>query len=275
MNLNKKKIIRFFILAFIVLVLPLIVFSERSLQRKMIYYPGQYTPSQDHLSAHSMQFWPVEGNDYRGFVSSPHDGQAKGTIIILHGNAGAASDRSYYLKPLTQLGFRIILAEYPGYGGRRGDPGEEVFVDDAKETLRLAAAQSGQPIFLLGESLGCGVVAAAVKDSTVKVDGIILITPWDTLLSVAKDKVPWLPVQWLLHDRYDSVQNLKDYKGRIVIVGAEMDEIIPVKHARKLFESLPGSHENHKMLIIKNAHHNDWSQMVDQAWWKEIMDFMR
>jgi uncharacterized protein len=271
---NRRRIIFAVIFAF-ALILPLFILADRSVQRKMIYYPSRYIPSQAQLSANDMQFWPDDVNNYRGFVIAPNAERIKGTIIIFHGNAGAASNRTYYLKSLTQLGFRVILAEYPGYGGRTGEPGEEVFVDDAKETLRLAAAQYGQPIFLLGESLGCGVVAAVVKDAPVKADGIILITPWDTLLSVAKEKVPWLPVKWLLHDRYDSIQNLKNYTGRIAIIGAEMDELIPVRHAQNLYESLQGSGDIHRMLIIKNARHNDWPDMVDQAWWKEVMDVMR
>lgn len=52
-------------------------------------------------------------------------------MIVFHGNAGAAIDRSYYVDALTPLGYRVVLAEYPGYGGRSGQPREKVFVADA------------------------------------------------------------------------------------------------------------------------------------------------
>ena len=242
------------------------------LQRNMLYYPSTHLPSQASLSAYNIQFWPSDSNDYRGFISTLQASEVKGTIMIFHGNAGTAPDRVYYVKALTHLGYRVILAEYPGYGGRKGEMGEEPFVHDAKETLRLASEKYGAPIFLLGESLGCGIAAAVAKDSLVNIDGLILITPWDTLLSVAKEKFSWLPVRLFLRDKYDTIGNLKEYQGRIAVIGAEWDEVIPILHAQALFRSLSVSH---KMYIIKGAGHNDWPGMVDLAWWKEITDFIQ
>jgi pimeloyl-ACP methyl ester carboxylesterase len=145
------------------------------------------------------------------------------------------------------------------------------FVSDAKETLRMASEQYGSPIVLLGESLGCGVAAAAVKDLPVRIDAMILITPWDTLLSIAKDHFPWLPVRLFLRDTYDTIGDLKQYRGRIALAGAERDDIIPLRHAQALFASLPG---DKKMWTIRGAGHNTWPDMVDPAWWKEVADFI-
>ena len=260
------------IISRIILLLFILVLCGCDLERDMLYYPSTYLPPQPSLSAYNIQFWPSGANDYRGFISTRQSSKVQGTIVIFHGNAGTAADRVYYVNALTHLGYRVILAEYPGYGGRKGDLGEEPFVHDAKETLRLASEKYGGPTFLLGESLGCGVAAAAAKDSLVKIDGIILITPWDTLLSVAKEKFPWLPVQLFLRDKYDTIGNLKKYQGRIAVIGAERDEVIPIPHAQTLFNSLTGSH---KMYIVKGAGHNDWSEMVDLAWWKEITGFIQ
>jgi len=195
----------------------------------------------------------------------------KGTIVVFHGNAGAAADRVYYAEALAPLGYRVILAEYPGYGGRKGKPGETIFVNDAKETARLAFEQFGKPVFLLGESLGCGVAAAAAGDSAVQIDGLILMAPWDTLLSVAKEKFPWLPVRLFLNDKYDSIGNLKHFRGRIAIAGAERDDVIPIHHADALYQSLSGEK---KMWIIKTAGHNDWFDLVGPSWWKDVMDYV-
>jgi pimeloyl-ACP methyl ester carboxylesterase len=246
-----------------------------NVQRNMLYYPSTYLPSQSFLSANYIQFWPSDSNDYRGFIGTPQASKIKGTIVIFHGNAGTASDRAYYVSALAHLGYRVILAEYPGYGGRKGEPGEETFVRDAKETLRLAFDKFGGPLYILGESLGCGVAAAAAKDSLVKIEGIILITPWDTLLSIAGEKFPWIPVQLFLRDKYDTVQNLKEYQGRIAVIGAEQDEIIPIQHAQALFKSLSGGQGPRKMYTIKGAGHNDWPEVVGPSWWKEIVDFIQ
>ena len=59
--------------------------------------------------------------------------------------------------------FRVILAEYPKYGGRPGKVGEKSFVAAGLETVRLAQKQYREPLYLLGESLGCGVAAAVAN----------------------------------------------------------------------------------------------------------------
>lgn len=228
-------------------------------------------PSKDVLTANKIQCWLSNTGNYKGFVSTAERNHLMGTIIVFHGNAGTAADRTYYIKALAPLGYRVILAEYPGYGARVGKLGEKSFVSDAKEILQDVYKHYGSPIFLLGESLGCGVAAAVAKDPPVTIDGIFLITPWDTLLSVAKSKFPWLPLQFFMKDKYDSISNLKGYQGRIAIAGAERDEVIPMRHAVALYQSLPG---RKAMWVVEGAGHNDWAMIVDKAWWREIMEFL-
>lgn len=242
------------------------------LQNKMLYYPSSVPPSGELLAALHLQYWPLSGEDYRGLAPADKSDYPKGTIVLFHGNGGTAVDRDFYVDVLGQLGYRVILAEYPMYGGRGGELGEKSFVSDAGETLRLAFKAHGRPFYVAGESLGCGVAAAAVGNASVEIDGIILITPWDTLSAVAKSKFPFLPVRLFLTDRYDSVRNLAAFKGKIAVVGAGRDEVIPIKHAKNLFDSLPAG--NKKMWILKDAGHNTWPDAVNIDWWKEITAFM-
>jgi pimeloyl-ACP methyl ester carboxylesterase len=256
----------------LVLILFILPLSGCDLQNDMLYYPSSNVPGQNELAARHIQFWPHGPDGYRGFVSTVRISDAKGTIIVFHGNAGTAADRDYYVNDLPALGYRVILAEYPGYGARKGKLGEASFVNDAKETVRIAVEQYGKPIYLLGESLGCAVAASLVKETSDQINGVILITPWNTLLAVAKEKFPWLPVSLFLTDKYDSNQNLKAFQGRIAVVGAERDDIIPIHHAQALYESLSGQK---KMWTIRGAGHNDWLDLVDRSKWKEITDFAK
>jgi hypothetical protein len=236
----------------------------------MLYYPSPYVPSEKELAADQLQFWSAK-TDYRGFIGTTEIGNIKGTVIVFHGNAGTADHRSYYVKALGSMGYRVILAEYPGYGARKGELGEKSFVHDAQVTIHLASQRYAEPIFLLGESLGCGVVAAAAKDKSLKIDALILITPWDSLSAVAKSLYPLLPVGLFLKDKYDSVENLKSFQGKVAVVGAERDEILPIRHADALYKSLSGEK---KMWVIKGAGHNDWPMFVDAKKWQEFMDFI-
>jgi pimeloyl-ACP methyl ester carboxylesterase len=250
----------------------LLSLSGCDLQNRFIYFPGSAAPSQEVLKVRNLRLWQASAVDYRGVAAADDRGGEKGTVVVFHGNGGIAADRTFYLNDLGALGFRVIIAEYPAYGGRSGEVGEKAFVRDALETVRLAAGMYEGPFYILGESLGCGVAAAVAAKTSVRIKGVILITPWDTLASVAGAKFPLFPVRLFLTDRYDNIGNLRSFKGKIAVVGAEGDDIIPVSHARKLYLSLPKTAG--RMWVIRGAGHNDWPMRVNREWWREITDFV-
>lgn len=243
------------------------------MQNRFLYFPGGEWPSARMLAAENMTLWQTTASDYRGLIAAEDAPAPHGTVVIFHGNGGTAIDRGFYLEPLIALGFRVILAEYPQYGGRPGKVGEKPFVADGLETVRHAYEQYGEPLYLLGESLGCGVAAGVSKQTIVPIAGIMLITPWDTLALVAKSLFPFLPVTMLLTDKYDSIDNLKKFKGSIAVVGAERDEILPIKHARNLYANLPDGQK--RMWVIRGAGHNDWPFHADDSLWREMTDFVK
>ena len=243
------------------------------MENDFLYYPGGERPAPQMLKSENMALWHATASDYRGIVADIERPAPNGTIVLFHGNGGTAADRGFYLQPLTNLGYRVILAEYPRYGGRPGQTGEKPFVADGLKTIQLAHEQYGEPLYLFGESLGCGVAAAIAAKASTPIDGIILITPWDTLQSVAESLFPFLSSKPVLTDRYDSIGNLKSFKGKIAVVGAENDEILPIRHAHALYASLPEGQK--RMWVIKGAGHNDWPFYADASLFKEITGFVK
>ena len=243
------------------------------MQNRFLYFPSAERPTTRALEYENMKLWQATNDDYHGLIATRETPAPNGTIVLFHGNGGTALDREFYLAPFEKLGFRVILAEYPKYGGRPGKVGEKPFVAAGLETVRLAFEQYGEPIYLVGESLGCGVAAAVARQTSKPIAGIILITPWDSLASVAKSMFPFLPVKLVLTDKYDSIDNLKSFKNKISVIGAQRDEILPIKHAVSLYDSLPEGRK--RMWIIKGAGHNDWPMYADPLLFKEITDFVR
>ncbi len=276
MNLSPESIkqwVRFSVLVLIAVSLfTYLIRSIYNLQYRLLYYPDSSMPSEGSLRAGNLEPWQSSGADYRGLAAADEPGPCRGTVIVFHGNGGTAADRRFYPEVLGAHGYRVILAEYPLYGGRKGELGEKAFVADGIETVHLVFEKYGGLLYILGESLGAGVAAAVAGEASVKIDGIILVTPWDTLESVAKTKFPFLPVRLLLKDKYDSIENLRSFKGKIAVVGAELDETIPIKHARNLFDSLPG--KSKRMWTIEEAGHNDWYMYTGSSWWGEIIGFV-
>ena len=241
-------------------------------QDRLLYYPDKAPVAEVSRFVGGAQPWP-SSEDFRGLLVTPPSAAVRGTILVFHGNAGHAGHRGFYAETLVPLGWRVILAEYPGYGPRDGKLGEESLVADAAETIALAQSRFGEPLYLLGESLGAGIVAAAsAQHQHAGIAGLMLVTPWDRLQSIASHHYPWLPVSWLLRDRYDSVKNLSGFRGRVVLVLAEEDSIVPSRFGRALHDSL----QTEKSLrAIKGADHNDWVERTDAAWWMSALDFLR
>lgn len=240
-------------------------------QRWLLYLPSSNLPSESDLQVLGLQYWPASGPDYRGLVNTRIQAPVKGTVMVFHGNGGVASDRLYYTRALAPLGYRVLLMEYPGYGGRAGTLSETAFVADAKHSIALAHQSFGGPLFLWGESLGAGVVAALAADATLPVDGVALITPWDSLPSLAQRIYWFLPARWLVRDRYDNIRNLQASDKPVAVLVAERDDIIPKDHGLRLYESIKSPK---KLWVFEQGGHNNWPRLPQEPWWREVMWFL-
>ncbi|HLA34153.1 MAG TPA: alpha/beta fold hydrolase [Rhodocyclaceae bacterium] len=256
------KLLRLFVIAYLIVIGGILMFQDN-----LLYFPAKVSLAE--MSGSGLTPWP-SAQDFRGWLAEPR-GTARATVVLFHGNAGHAGDRRYYAEELTRLGFRTLLAEYPAYGPRDGKLGEASFVADAEQTLALAHRRFGAPLLVAGESLGAGVAAAAAGRQRDILAGLMLITPWDSLESVAAHHYPWLPVKMLMRDRYDSVQNLRSFGHPIHVVIAERDTIVPARFGQALFDSLAPPK---KLSLLLGAEHNDWIGYADEAWWREAMGYL-
>jgi pimeloyl-ACP methyl ester carboxylesterase len=239
-------------------------------QRKLLYFPNSVLLPEEQAAAAGLRYWPSY-QDFRGFVVAVEPANPQGTVIVFHGNAGAAYHRDYYTRALSRLDYRVILAEYPGYGGRPGKPSEALLVEDALATIELADQEFGEPLFLWGESLGAGVVGGAVRDTQLPIQGLVLFTPWDTLPDLAQTHYPYLPARWLVLDQYHNLNNLQAYTGKIAVVLAGRDEVVPDKHGLNLYDSLAGEKG---LWVFESATHNQMPISPELDWWQEVMTFL-
>ena len=236
-------------------------------QDRLLYFPAHTTV--ERMANGALRAWP-SAQDFRGLVAEP-TGAVRGTAIVFHGNAGHVGHRAFYVHALVPLGWRVILAEYPGYGPRAGRLGEASLVADAEETVALAHRQYGGPLLLIGESLGAAVAAAAGAQRSDITAGLLLITPWDRLARVGSHHYPWLPVQWMLRDGYDTQRRLATFDRPVVVAVAERDSIVPARFGTALHAALAGPKQ---LVVIEASDHNDWPERVDAAWWRAAIDFV-
>ena len=247
------------------------------MQGRLLYPSAGVTeplPPPYELARVGLVAWPEEAP--QALVASPDS--ARATVVVFHGNGGTALQRGYYVEALRARQLRVVLAEYPAYGWRSGEVSEAELVADARRLLERVHEAFGGPLVVWGESLGAGVAAAAVRQLAdadrrggVPVDAVILVTPWDTLPNAASAAYPWLPVRGLLRDRYDSLANLSAFEGRVAVLVAERDAVIPAERGLALHAGLS---VEKRLWTFPGAGHNSWPSEPGAGWWDEVIAFV-
>jgi len=175
-------------------------------------------------------------------------------VLYLHGNAGNLANRSERVRKYSARGLGIFMLSYRGYSGSTGRPTERANVADAKlayEALRKDGI-APEDIILYGESLGSGVAVQVAAEKPV--GGIVLDAPYTSIVDVAAEAYPFLPVRPFMVDRYDTLRYLRDVKAPLLVVHGEEDEVIPVAMGRAVYAAANGPKE---IVTLPRAGHSD------------------
>ncbi len=165
--------------------------------------------------------------------------EVPGTPLIVY-YGGNAEDVLYRTEELVTWGCSFLAVNYRGFGRSTGSPSQKNVVDDAVVLLDLAVSGRGKSwddVVLLGQSIGSGVAVQVASQRPVS--KMVLLVPFDSLESVAKEMIPWLPVSWLLDSPFRSDELAPGITCPVAIYAAEEDRVIPVHHARNLARLFP------------------------------------
>ena len=89
-------------------------------------------------------------------------------------------------------------------------------------------------IVIYGESLGTGVATHLSQNK--EFAGVILETPFTSMIDAAKKFYPYIPVGLLLKDKFENKNKIKNIKSPILIMHGEKDQIVPFEMGKKMFE---------------------------------------
>ena len=252
---------------FLVLLAVSVILFFGFFQRKLLYYPTRISEQEARETAHllGLEPWTAEGKQQGWKQDQP---STRAHVVVFHGNAGNALDRHYYVEALGRDGWEIHLFEYPGYGMRTGKPSQSAFVAAAIQAVRNLST-SEIPVVVVGESIGAG-VAAEVSAAVPEVRALLLVTPFHDLATVAQVHFPYLPVRWMLRDRFEAAKALKKYRGPLAVLLAGKDRVVPAKEGRHLYESYCGPK---RLWIQPEADHNDLDVTPEAPWWAEVRSY--
>ena len=165
-----------------------------------------------------------------GWVENP--GQSK-AVVLFGGNAMALEPFRGFLSSCTTR--TVYLIPYRGFEGQAGHPSQKALIDDGVAIVEELQKHHSKSVAVLGISLGSG-VAIQVAHRT-QVDRIALITPYDSILNVAKDHMWGFPVEGLLKDTYDSAAIAPFVHQPVFILRASYDLIVRPRRTDALIKA--------------------------------------
>ena len=160
--------------------------------------------------------------------------------------------------------FQTVLVNYRGFGLSEGTPTEkDIYRDVLFIYDQLTTVWQPEKIILIGRSLGTGVATYVASER--KSNALVLVTPYDTAVSVGKDRYPLLPVDLLMKHRFDSISRADKLTMPSLVMKAEVDEDVPHQYTDKLVKRLPKST---KVVTIMDTDH---VSIVDSADYFQVL----
>ena len=264
------------IAAAVALGLPLIVYLA---QDSLIFYRQ---PLSDARRAEIARRFPAaievminaaDGAKLHGWLVRPA-GSERAPLVLYYG--GNAEEASHMLEAIGDPirgdtpGIAWLVVNYRGYGASEGSPSQVSLVADALAGYDYAYALEGidaKRIYVFGRSLGSGVAVQLAAHRPVR--GVILVSPYDSLAAVAKRYYWYLPVDWMLKHRFDSIGLAPQMKPPLLCFIAERDEVIPPEHAERLFAAWAGPK---RKVLLGGAAHNDTDSAA--GFWPAVREFL-
>jgi len=187
-------------------------------------------------------------------------------VIYFAGNGGNRSYRLKEIRQLTSLGCHVLYFDYRGYAENPGKPTEADIARDAGGAWDYAVSTLGarpDRIIIWGESLGGGVATGLAHElcsNGTTPGGLILRCTFTSLTDAASYHYPWLPVRWVLIDRYPSLERIPAVRCPLLMIHGRQDRIVPFEQGKQLFDAAPPTSHNgvpKQFVELPDAGHND------------------
>jgi hypothetical protein len=202
------------------------------------------------------EVWTVKtpgGAVLKGVHLPPSEPGGGGELILgFGGNGWNGQDVAEYLHELYPE-HDVVVFHYRGYMPSTGEPSGEALIADAP-LVYDAAVQRLKPARIIGIGFSIGTGVAAQLSAKRKLDGLILVTPFDSLKAVAESMYPWLPIGPFFSHEIDAATPIKDSKVRVAVIAAARDEIVPTERTNALRRVVRNLAYDR---TIPNAGHND------------------
>ena len=236
----------------------------RVLERRLIFHPdGRVaTPGLGIAGLRVVPAGPASGLAARAWhvPASPN----APTMVFLHGNAGNIGDREDRIAAFAQAGLGILMVEYPGYGGEPGRPSEKALLGAGRRALEFLDGEGvpSRDVVLYGESIGTGIATRLATER--EVGGLVLESPYTSILDIACTLLPWLPVRLLLSQRFEQLSLIARVHAPLLVLQGALDRIVPPAMGQAVYAA---ANTPKRLWTAPLAGHNDLAAFgaIDEA----------
>tara|TARA_Y100000590_G_scaffold420938_1_gene524129 strand:- start:379 stop:1191 length:813 start_codon:yes stop_codon:yes gene_type:complete len=206
-------------------------------QRNLLYYPSvnNYYGEKLNVSVEKIKIKTEDGIELSSWYHNKKSKDYK-TILFLHGNAGTLENRIYKINHFKDINVNFLIIAWRGFSGNKGQPTEKGLYEDAISAVKWLKDKGvlEKNIIIYGESLGTGIATEIAQNKNFA--GLILESPFTSMVDAGKSKYPFFPVKLLLKDKYESNKKIKNIKCPVLIMHGKEDNIVPFYMGEKMYE---------------------------------------
>ncbi len=229
-------------------------------QRNLMYQPDENNYFGDKLEVDiiKVKIKTLDNIDLLGWFHKKDLKRFK-TIVYFHGNAGKLENRIHKLNHFKDMGVNFLIIAWRGFSGNDGKPSEEGLYRDGNSAIiwLKSLGLSEEDIIIYGESLGTGVATEIAQNNNFA--GLVLETPFTSMIEAAKNFYPYIPVGLILKDKYKNDIKIKNINIPVLVMHGEADQIVPFWMGEKIYEmanepkySYFTKYDDHMMEFDKN-----------------------
>jgi len=206
-------------------------------QRNLMYHPDENNYFGDKLEVNieKVKIKTSDNIDLLGWFHKKDLKRLK-TIVYFHGNAGKLENRIHKLNHFKDMDVNFLIIAWRGFSGNEGKPSEEgLYIDGNSAIMWLKnLGLSEEDIIIYGESLGTGIATEIAQNNNFA--GLVLETPFTSMIEAAKNFYPYIPVGLLLKDKYKNNIKIKNINIPVLVMHGEADQIVPFWMGKKIYE---------------------------------------
>jgi pimeloyl-ACP methyl ester carboxylesterase len=274
--MKAKKLFHYFlrIIAGVLIALILIYAALYIFQGNLIFYPRPITEEilnnirKEYKNAEEINIKTSDNINLHGWLVK-NSSSGKCPLIIYFG--GNAEEVSHLVSDARNIkNWSLAAMNYRGYGLSQGKPGEKELFEDALNIYDYFSKRQdvdNTRMVVMGRSLGSGVAIYLAQQRSAK--GIILVSPYDSIVSVAQEQFPFAPVSLILRHRFDSLSRAPLIKIPLLAFIGTADKTVLPWHSKRLIEKWGG---HYTVKIIDKESHN--TIINCEEYWKGINEFL-